>query len=415
MLRGSPFFSRLKTFRHKLHSAPRVSNDEFDTALLIEDFLKQHDILPVETRVGGGAGLIYEIVGEKSCRKGEESDTILLRSDMDALPLVENTGVPYTSTVDNCHHACGHDGHSAMLAGALIKLQHEFRSEFCGRVMAIFQPAEETGDGAKQMINASSRIKNNVTRGTFGLHNIPGAPLGQVMLREGVAARSSVGVRAHFKGVASHASEPHLGSNPLNPITRLLSNELLSGLPLRLQKEGKISPQIEDPAFVTPVHSQVGQDGNFGVIPADGLLCLSLRADTTNDLELLQDEVASLISDVAKDTGCSVTFSSVEFFPACMNDKLCTEVVKDAASTVSASLEEMMKPFPWSEDFGYFAQHKSGGVLFGLGAGEDQPALHSENYDFPDELLPHGVDMWCEIACTALGNSKSFNTLNKTL
>ena len=178
-----------RNFRHRLHAQPRVSKNEADTAKALVQFLDHHaQLRPTHTNVGGGAGVVFQIHGEK---ESDCTHSVLLRADMDALPLVESdsTDIKYISQVPGAHHACGHDGHTAMLAGALMQLQ-TMTSSFSGRVVAIFQPAEETGDGAKQMLSAEpGLLGDTISRGAYALHNIPGEPLGKVLLRSGVAAR----------------------------------------------------------------------------------------------------------------------------------------------------------------------------------------------------------------------------------
>jgi len=182
----------IKQFRRVLHANPQVSNFEEATAKRIVDFLGKYSAISLLHRdVGGGHGLVFEVVGDGGEIDADAADlpTVLLRSDMDALPLVEESCVPHKSIIEGAHHACGHDGHAAMLAAALIRLSNE-QSTFRGRVLGVFQPAEETGDGALQMTTALPDLMDAVTHGAFGIHNIPGATLGAVMVRpEGIAAR----------------------------------------------------------------------------------------------------------------------------------------------------------------------------------------------------------------------------------
>ena len=531
----------LEQFRRVLHAQPRVSNDEGDTVRLLTRFVAHassascgggRPLTPLRKDVGGGHGLVYEVRGEKAVDEsttGTLAPTVLLRADTDALPLVEESGMAHTSKVRGCHHACGHDGHTAMLAGALLHL-YEHRATFSGRVVAVFQPAEETGDGARQMLAAAEDLVGSVaiTHGAYGLHNIPGSQQGQVLIRrEGVATRASLGLRAHVTGVASHASQPDQGVSPALGLGRLLSSRIFDTLPDELVERGCIAPQIAEPALATPVHLRVGSDGDFGVFPADGLLCLTLRTDTTGDLETLRAEVEARVRaemevawpwgaseaceadrgvrvDEASDTGedgaalrtggarestddagddaashtidasdasggFACRFEAVEQFPATVNDPRCVGIVLEAveaaaeaaAIAVTIATEEepqhqqhqqhqqhrehaaalvvgasgddasplsppppsspssftstspsphpshviMDRPFPWSEDFGHFSTHESGAVLFGLGSGLDHPPLHSKIYDFNDELLAPGVDLWVRIALGALGST----------
>ena len=542
----------LEQFRRILHAQPRVSNDEGDTVRLLTRFVAHESsnvevgcpLMPLRKDVGGGHGLVYEVRGEKAddgstAGTGTLAPSVLLRADTDALPLVEESGMAHASQVLGCHHACGHDGHTAILAGALLHL-YEHRATFSGRVVAVFQPAEETGDGARQMLAAADDLLGSaaITRGAYGLHNIPGSPLGQVLLRrEGVATRASLGLRAHVTGVASHASQPDQGVSPALGLGRLLSSRIFDTLPDELVERGRMAPQIGERALATPVHLRVGSDGDYGVFPADGLLCLTLRTDTTGDLETLRTEVEAQVrsemevawpwgaseaceagraggrgsrvdeaSDMGEDGaaprtgdgaggarestedagddaashtidasdasgGFACRFEAVEQFPATVNDSRCVGIVLEAveaaaeaaaiavteeepqhqqhhqhqqhqqhrehaaALVVGAGVEEaspllppppsppsssistsssphpshvqiMDRPFPWSEDFGHFSTHESGAVLFGLGSGLDHPPLHSKTYDFNDELIAPGVDLWVRIALSALASKE---------
>jgi len=214
-----------RTFRHLLHSNPYVSNDEAWTAKKIVDFLAGgagipgvRGIQPLRTGCGGH-GLVYELRGSL-CKASEEyPPTVLLRSDIDALPLTERPSsssdakskrAPVSSR-PGAHHACGHDGHTAMLSAALLWLSEHPEILGGGRVIAVFQPAEETGDGAKAMIEAERAIAGSpdaslfgirsISRGAFAFHNIPGRPFGEVLfVRQGVAARASTGLEVRVVG-----------------------------------------------------------------------------------------------------------------------------------------------------------------------------------------------------------------------
>eukprot|EP00750_Incisomonas_marina_P012447 INCI16793.1.p1 GENE.INCI16793.1~~INCI16793.1.p1 ORF type:complete len:312 (-),score=45.16 INCI16793.1:92-1027(-) len=282
-----------KLLRRTLHAHPGVSNSEHETATRIIQFLKDYEgVSLLHQKVGDGAGLVFEVRGhaqQGGALQDENNSsslapgsipTVLLRSDMDALPLVEASGLPHASTVPGVHHACGHDGHSAMLAAALARLSED-RESWSGRVLGVFQPAEETGDGALQMITALPDVVGapGINRGAFGIHNIPGAPLGHVLVRpEGTAARASTGLAITVEGVASHASEPRNGQSPAVMLGRVVQH--LGNLPAELEAAGRLPPQISEPALATPVHLRVGNEGDFGILPANGQLSVTLRADS---------------------------------------------------------------------------------------------------------------------------------------
>jgi metal-dependent amidase/aminoacylase/carboxypeptidase family protein len=243
--------------------------------------------------------------------------------------------------------------------------------------------------------------------GAYGLHNIPGGPLGQIMLRdEGVAARASCGARFHLRGKSSHASQPELGVSPAVVLASLLTAEgELTALPQRLLDAGTIGPQIQNgKVLATPVHVALGEDGDFGILPGVARINVTLRADTTQDLTVLREAVEQLVHRQASIGGCElVGVDIVEPFPATVNDPRRAKVVRAVASEMGLDVTTMDSPFPWSEDFAYFGERcKSGAVLFGLGSGQQCPPLHSKDYDFPDELLGTGVELWTRIAKVAL-------------
>jgi len=433
----SSIVASARTFRHFLHNNPYVSNDEAWTAKKIVEFLDAgagipgvRGIQPLQTGCGGH-GLIYEIRGSLCDPKEDYPSTVLLRSDMDALPLQERPSdrLPSRAPVSSrpgAHHACGHDGHTAMLSAALLLLNEHPEILGGGRVIGIFQPAEETGDGAIAMVEAE-RERNgdpdasifgprSISRGAFAFHNIPGRAFGNVLfVRDGVAARASTGLEVRVIGAASHASEPHLGRSPM-PVLAALAQRA-AGIPQELEQiSGRSLAGPGGPALVTPVHMHVGNPGDFGVLPASGKLCMTLRADDTHAVEALVKAVHEAAEEEAQrvSEGYEITLERVEPFPAVVNSVAATDIMTRAADAVRGTWEsagefaekcevvEMEKPFPWSEDFAHFASECGKGALVGLGVGEKWPALHAQDYDFNDDLLPLGTALWVEIAREAL-------------
>ena len=397
--------SNLRQLRQRLHANPYVANNEGWTAAALYNFLRSQNVEISHTRVNKSHGFIAKVVGcATSSSPSGQSDSVLLRADMDALPLHEETpNIPYLSQNDGCHHACGHDGHSTMLAGALVALQND-REHFHGEVYGLFQPAEETGEGAKQMLDGNIPLP---TAGCFGLHNIPGAPMGQILLRDdGVAARASCGMSFVLEGKASHASEPWLGISPAGVIGSLvLDNSPLMQLPQQLLDSGLIPPQIQGGAVLaTPVHLSIGSSGDYGILPGNGKINLTLRADTTTDLDTLRDAVHALIRKTSIAGGCQVKqMTVIEPFPATINTPERSNIVRAAANDCSLKVKTMKAPFPWSEDFAYYGERcDSGAVLFGVGSGEECAPLHSKHYDFPDQMIDIVVPLWVSIAKKAL-------------
>lgn len=394
--------SQLRQLRHRLHSNPFAANNEGFTAACLYNFLRAAGINVTHTQVNGGHGMVACVTGKRISPFPKVPPSVLLRADMDALPLHEETpNIPHISQIDGFHHACGHDGHSTMLAGALIDLHTN--NDFEGTVIGVFQPAEETGEGALQMLNGDIPIPTN---GCFGLHNIPGEELGKILIREGVVARASAGASFTITGQTSHASEPWLGISPANTIGSLvLHNSPLMQLPQQLLDNGSIPIQIKNaPVLATPVHLSVGSPGDFGILPGTGKLNVTLRADQTKELDILKKAVYAVIQKEAKASKCELTdMTIIEPFPAVVNDSAQVAIVKEAGKDLSYELETMEKPFPWSEDFAHYGERiGSGAALFGIGAGTDCPPLHSKNYDFPDALIEIVVPLWVKIAKKAL-------------
>ena len=364
----------VRELRRALHRRPEVAFREEGTARLVRSFLEEHGAGTVVEGIAGH-GFLVRIEG------GGDGPALLLRADLDALPLKEASGMPYASERDGKHHACGHDGHMAMLAGALAVLAAR-RDAWRGTVYGLFQPAEETGEGAKDVLGHDGIADLPVDR-TFAFHNLPGRPLGSVAVRDGPAAVASTGVKVHYKGATSHASEPHAGRNPI-PALAALAGEVTSAPAMCLP--------YGTPALATLIHVQAGGP-RFGTSAGSGHLSATLRADTDDDLEALVEHVRRLAERLAAAFDLSCDFELVEPFPATVNDPGAVQQVRRAAEAAGLPLDFPARPQPWSEDYGHLAKQWPGALVI-LGAGEGQPALHSPGYDFPDGLLQPGIRLW---------------------
>lgn len=364
--------------RRALHQNPELSGAEHDTAARVRDFLARHDLKPAAERVGGG-GLLYRIGGAD-----DHAPTLLLRADLDALPLIEGSGVPHASAVEGRHHACGHDGHSAMLAGALALLSRE-PAPFSGTVYALFQPAEEVGEGMAACLRDPSLAELRIDA-ALALHNLPGAPLGTLIMPQGPAAAASTGIRIRLEGTRAHASEPHLARNPI-PLLAELAN-VVQQAPTRLP--------FGHAGLATLVGIRAGDDA-FGSSPDAGTLHAVLRADAQDDLDAMVAHVRAQCAHRANAAGMAASVDLVEPFPATVNDERAHARAARAAHAVGVPVHVPARPFPWSEDFGH-ASRRWPSALAGLGAGETHPPLHSAGYDFPDALLDVGVRFWWAVA-----------------
>ncbi len=372
----------LVSLRHELHRHPRLSGQESDTADRIAAFLKQTSPKLVVRNLGGhGLAAVFE--GQQ---KG--GVTVLLRAELDALPLDDPPSLPHRSLTPGVAHKCGHDGHAASLCGvALMLAQQPLES---GRVLLLFQPAEETGAGAKAVLD-DPKLQDLWPDWAFAWHNVPGIPLGQVVTRSGTFAAASVGLIVRFLGRESHAGEPHLGRNPAGAISCLLNASL--SLPSQL---GGLHPGF----LITPVGLQMG-DGSFGTSPGQAEARFTLRALSNSGLTNLVNALETRAKSEASIWNLKVEFEHHDPFPATVNCAQATSLVGQGVSSLNFTHRQADNSFPWSEDFGEVLD-RIPGAYFALGAGLEHPALHSEHYDFPDSLLLPGAKLMTEIARRAV-------------
>jgi amidohydrolase len=353
--------------RWALHRHPCLSQDEGDSARRVKDWLlsnaKPNQV--IDALGGHGLAAIFD-----TKRPGP---TVMLRSELDALPLDELDDIPHRSRRPGIAHKCGHDGHTASLCGVAVLLKaHPLPA---GRVVLLFQPAEETGTGARAVL-ADSNFSKITPDWIFGLHNVPGLPLGQVALKPGPFAAASEGLKVSVIGKASHASEPHLGHNPTLAVAQIINAYL--ALP------GELAGMHAN-CLITPTSIQMG-DGGFGISPDRAELSFTVRAVTNHKLSLLVERLREKASLIGSAFGLRMEFSRHDPFPATVNHKEGVRILERGFAHLGSSRYDLEEGFPWSEDFGEFLLRVPG-AFFALGAGEDCPPLHSVEYDFPDQLL----------------------------
>ena len=322
--------------------------------------------------------------------KGKEpGKRILIRGDIDALHIPEPNGVSYRSQHEGVSHKCGHDGHAAILCG-LASLLTDCRPEK-GEIVLLFQPAEETGQGAKAILR-DPQFKKILPDTAYGLHNLPGFEAGQILVRKGCFAAASFGLKLVFEGKTAHASQPETGKNP---------SELLAVLIHQLEKKREMLKEVKPLTTFVITHAVLGEE-TFGVAPGHAEIWLTLRSFDDKHLELLADQVISLCQAKAKDYLFDFSFSMHEAFSATNSSDANVTVIENAAKRLGLSLGHLTEPFRWSEDFGRFGAVCPVG-FFGLGSGYAQPALHNPEYDFPDAILEAGINMFAEIINEELG------------
>ncbi|WP_345742714.1 amidohydrolase [Aliiroseovarius marinus] len=366
--------SYLTALRHALHRRPEVSGEEAETADCIDDELTKLGADRI-WRGLGGHGVAAEFTGVS------DGPTVLLRCELDGLPIREISDLPYRSEVEGKGHLCGHDGHMVSILGVAMHLAHR---PACGRVILLFQPAEETGAGAQAVIDDPrwAEIKPDYA---FAYHNLPGRPLGEIGLRSGPGNCASRGMQILLEGKSSHAAAPQDGLSPAGAMAKLM--EALPALG---------SGQIGDEGFAlaTLTHAKLGEP-TFGIAPADGELRVTLRSMTNARMERLMADAQALVSKVQGDLKVELLWHDV--FRAVVNDAEAVQIARDAAQALGHDTHEMTTPMPWSEDFGRFADDGACAAMLYVGSGVDQPQLHNPDYDFPDALLPVVIDQFCAI------------------
>lgn len=370
--------AELKATRQHLHANPELSFEEAETARYVADKLEGlgFDV----TRNVGGHGVVATL------KNGTGTKSIGIRADMDALPIAEETGVAYASTVPGKMHACGHDGHTTMLLGAAEYLARTKR--FNGTVTLIFQPAEEAGkdSGAQKMIE-DGLFERFPIDAIFGLHNHPGMPAGALLTRPGaiMAGGNTVKITIHGKG--GHASRPHLTADPV-----LIACNLVVTLQSIVSRN--VDPTQTAVVTVSTIHA--GKASN--VIPNTAEISMSVRYFDPAVAELLEDRIRKLTASVAEGHGATAEIEYEYGYPVVMNSEAETAFANEVArELVGEENVSTCPPLPGSEDFAYFLHHRPGSFLR-LGNGKDSATLHSSKYDFNDGSLTTGSAMWARLA-----------------
>lgn len=362
--------------RHLLHSQAELSEQEKETNRIVNEWISNTNPDLLIEKIGGyGLAALYK--GKQSGKR------VLLRADIDALHIPEPNVMDYRSQHEGVSHKCGHDGHTAILCGVAQKLS-QCRPEK-GEVVLLFQPAEETGQGAKAILR-DPQFEQILPDAAYGLHNLPGFEAGQILVRKGCFAAASFGLKLIFDGKTAHASQPETGKNP---------SELLAVLIHQLEKKRELLKEVKPLTTFVITHAVLGEE-TFGVAPGHAEIWLTLRSFDDKNLELLADQVIALCQTKAKDYLFDFQFTMHEAFAATNSDDANVIVMENAAKCLNLSLGHLREPFRWSEDFGRFGAVCPIG-FFGLGSGYAQPALHNPEYDFPDAILETGIAMFMEI------------------
>jgi amidohydrolase len=362
--------------RKTLHSYPELSGHEEQTAGRIKAFLTGTGPDNIIEGLGGhGLAAIYE--------SGTSGPAVLLRADLDALPIDEVNGFAHRSRHQDVSHKCGHDGHMAILAGMSEILKNNRPSK--GRVILLFQPEEETGQGAAKVI-ADPKFDEIRPDFVFALHNLPGYEKSTVVFKEGPFASASTGIIIRMQGRSSHAAHPEQGNSPIKMMTETIRG--LMSIPIE-------KSYFKDFVLLTVIHAQLGEVA-FGTTPGKAVVMATLRTYLDDDMSLLKKKAEGLVKKLEKEYDIQCSIGYTEEFPATINHPEVTELVEEAIRKTEARHETIKEPFRWSEDFGHFTSVYQG-ALFGIGSGKDHPSLHNHDYDFPDEIMETGINIFYHI------------------
>lgn len=373
---------QLIALRHQLHQHPEASGCEVDTAERICQFLERYAPNQLIRNVGGhGVIAIYQ--------GHEPGPTVLFRCDMDAVPVQEGNTFAHCSQHQGMAHSCGHDGHMAIVAALAVRFKQTPSQR--GRVMLLFQPAEETGKGAARVVKHLRSNPELLPNYAIALHNQPQHPQGKVLLRRGAFAAASKGVIIDLRGRQSHAAHPERGLNPAAATAQLLQ-QLLD-----MPAQGGYA----DFVLCTLVHVHLG-DVAFGTSAGEATVMATLRAFDNADMQLLTQRCTSAVQQIAAQQGLEHSIRFVEEFPATINDSQLLQHLEALCAERGWPHGHLPESNRWSEDFAHF-----GGIcpslMFGLGAGEQHPELHTATYDFPDALIERGADIMEAMARRILG------------
>lgn len=367
---------KLKKLRRQLHKYPEISENEQKTSETLYQFIKEYKPTNIIYPIGG-----YGILATwESGKKGAE---ILIRGDMDALPILELNKVNYKSKNDGVSHMCGHDGHSTILCGLAMHLKDN--SLQSGRVHLLFQPAEENGVGAKAVLS-DSKFKGITPDFVYALHNLPGYPLHEIVVKENAFTCAVNSIIIHLKGKTSHAAEPEYGLNPAKAMAEIIQQVL---------KKNNNNIEQRDMRVITAIYVKLGEK-DYGISAGEASVHFTIRCLNNKQLEMLENEIIDLSKKIAAIHQLKIDINFTQSFSSNMNNSEAVEIVRKAARKNNLSLSERKYPFKWGEDFGLFTT-KYKGCMFGVGSGEDCPALHNPDYDFPDEIIETAANVFIEI------------------
>ncbi|MCJ8322383.1 MAG: amidohydrolase [Rhizobiales bacterium] len=376
----------LNHFRQNLHRKPEISGQEISTAKSVSEFIEQFkpdEIFP--NLAGNSFAIVYN--GQ------HEGPTLLIRCELDALPIQETGTVKYRSQYAKVAHACGHDGHMAIVASMALKL-HQQRPH-SGRVILVFQAAEETGKGAKPLVEAL-KFNKLAPKYSFALHNMPKMKKHRIGVKNGYFNCASKGMKIELIGKTSHASHPENGINPSDALCDILREVAVINADFS---------EYEEFTLTSISHAALGEE-SFGITAGYAKIMLTLRSESDGLLTKLTHRLDVFTQKISQKYNLGYDVSYDEIFEASINDEIATDLIRTACLDENADMIELSQSWRASEDFGQFAS-VSHSAMFLLGSGEDQPQLHNSDFNFPDEIIATGHNIFSRLIKNILGYSSN--------
>jgi hippurate hydrolase len=374
------FGERIVALRRDIHREPELG---FDTEKTAEKVLAALEGLPLDVETGVAEnGIVATLEGE------EDGLTVALRADMDALPILEDTGLPFASEEEGKMHACGHDGHTSMLVGAAHALSG-MRDRLGGTVKFIFQPAEEGGGGGKVMVDEG--VADDVSS-IFALHLWPGLPFGKVATKAGPIMAAADAFEMEVKATGSHGAMPHFGSDAI-----AIAAQVVTALQTIVSRE--VDPV--EPAVLTV--GEIGAGTAFNVIPHRAHLGGTVRTLNADLRQKMPRRMEDLARGIAKGMRGDVALDYTFSYPVTVNNEAATNLALDVAEDLfgSESVLELPNPSMGAEDFAYFLEKVPGAFIW-LGIGEEASGLHTPTFAFDEDVLLRGSALLAALAIAAL-------------
>ena len=367
----------LTKIRKYLHQNPEISGEESETAKFIVDKLNEFGVDKIHQGFSQHS-LIAEIKG------AEKGKTILYRCELDALPIQEVNDFEHASKKEGISHKCGHDGHMVIMLGLAKVLSEDIPKS--GQFLILFQSAEETGEGAKAILESGFLEQFSIDY-AVALHNVPGYPLHSIICKEDVFTPSVESIQIELEGRTSHAGEPDKGKNPSRAIAEIINyfNSLHQ-------------PDMDQPNYfvVAPIVIKMGEEA-YGTSAGSGMIGYTIRSTDFTYFKNQKNEIESKINQIASNHELEYKINWLESFSANQNNKEVVNTIQNSCAKLGLDYINRPKPFDWGEDFGLFTQYFPG-AMFGIGSGEKSHNLHDNRYDFPDVIIPKAVKLFKELA-----------------